>query len=322
MPADAGGEVGRTNTVARFPDQELLGDPVLERVEADDRETPAGAQRPHGGLEALLKILELMVDGDAQRLEDARGRIDATPALRLHARDEATKIVGGEERLPRATPHDGSRDSARLGLLAELAERAAQLTLVPAVHDVCRRDAEVRVGAHVQWAFRAKAEASPLVGELERGETEVQEDPVDWRETVLAGHDVEKREAGADEDRAVAETCEDATCLGESRGIDIETDEAPVRAAAFEDRLGVATSADRSVEKAATLAGIKLGEYFGQKNRLMKPPIGRVAVTTSGWSSTARSRGPRDRPRSRFGPAQGCFASVPAPRPRGGRSCR
>ena len=37
--------------------------------------------------------------------------------------------------------------------------------------------------------------------------------------------------------------------------------------------------ADRAVEEAATLAGMKLGEYFGQKNRLMRPP-------------TARSQGP------------------------------
>ena len=186
--------MGRTNTVARFTDEELLRDPVLERVEGDDRETTAGAQRAHGGLEALLEILELVIDGDAQRLEDARGRIDAAPALRLHARDEATEIVGRQERLRGAAPRDGRSDATRLGLLAELAERTAQLALVPAVHYVCRRDAEVWVGAHVQRAFCAKAEASPLVRELERGETEVEKDPVEWRETVLAGHDVEKRE--------------------------------------------------------------------------------------------------------------------------------
>jgi hypothetical protein len=322
MPADAGGEVGRTNTVARLPDEELLRCPVLERVEADDRETSAGTQCAHGGLEALLKILELMVDGDAQRLEHTRRGVDATPALCLHARDEATEIVGGEERFPRAATYDRGGNATCLGLLAELAERAAQLALVPAVHYVRRRDAEVRVGTHVQWAFRAKAEASPLVCELERGETEVEEDPVERRETVLAGHDVEKRKVGADEDGALTETCEDAMSFGESRGVDVEADEATVRAGVFEDRFGVAARADRAVEKAATFAGIKLGEYFGQKNRLMKPPIGAVPVTTTSWSSTARSRGPRDRPRSRFGRGRGCSASVPAPRPRGGRNCR
>ena len=266
--------MGRTDAVARFPDEELLRDPVLERVKGDDRETSAGTERAHGGLEALLKILELVVDGDAQRLKDTGRGIDAAPTLRLHARHETAEIVGRKERLPRAAAHDGRGHTTRLGLLAELAERTAQLALVPAVHYVCRRDAEVRVGAHIQWAFRAKAEASPLIGELERGETEVEEDAVERREAVARGHDVEKREVGSDEDRALSETCENAASFVERCGVHIETDEAPARAETFEDGFRVATGSHRAIEKAATFAGIKLGEYFGQENRLMEPPVG------------------------------------------------
>ena len=313
--------MGRTNAVARFPDEVLLRDPVFERVEGDDRETPARAEGSHGGLEAMLKVLELVVHGDTQRLEDARRGIDAAPTLPLHARDEAAEVIGSEERLAGAAANDRGSHPARLGLLAELAERAAQLALVPAVHDVRRRDAEVGVGAHVQWAFRAKAEASPLVCELERGEAEVEEDPVERRETVLAGHDVEKREVRANEDRALTESGEDTTSFGERGGVDIEADELAGAAGAFQDGLRVATGSDRAIEKAATFAGIKLGEYFGQENRLMKPPIGVIPVTTS-WSSTVRSRDPRGRQRSRFGRARGCSASAWAPRPRGGRSSR
>src|SRR5439155_24368359 len=119
------------------------------------------------------------------------------------------------------------------------------------------------VGAHVQWAFRAKAEASPLVCELERGEAEVEEDPVERRETVLAGHDVEKREVGADEDRAIAEASKDASSFGERRGIDIETDEASARAGAVEDGLGTATRSHRAVEISGIFAGLTSGVYCG-----------------------------------------------------------
>jgi len=91
---------------------------------------------------------------------------------------------------------------------------------------------------------------------------------------VSSGHDVEKREVGSNEDRALAEARENATGFGECRWVDIETDEAPARAGAFEDGLGMATRSDRAVEKAATFAGIKLGEYFGQENRLMTTPPG------------------------------------------------
>src|SRR4029079_11264172 len=75
MPADAGGEVGRTNAVARFPEQVLLDDPVLERLERDDREAATRPQQRHGRDETLLKVRELVIDRDAQRLEDTRCRI-------------------------------------------------------------------------------------------------------------------------------------------------------------------------------------------------------------------------------------------------------
>ncbi len=105
---------------------------------------------------------------------------------------------------------------------------------------------------------------------------------------MLAGHDVANREIGPNEDRAVTEPREDAPCFGEREGIDVETEKPAGWRGAFEDGLGVATRSHRAVEEAATFAGIKLGEYLGQENRLMKPPI-------------VKSRDSRGRPRSRFG---------------------
>jgi len=89
---------------------------------------------------------------------------------------------------------------------------------------------------------------------------------------VTRGHDVEKREVRANEDRALTEAREDTTSFRERCGVDIEPDELAGPTGTFQDRLRVAARPDRAVEKAATFAGIKLGEYFGQKNRLMKPP--------------------------------------------------
>ena len=264
--------MGRTDAVARFPEEELLCGPVLERMERDDRETATGTEQGEGRLKSAPQVVELAVHGDAQRLEDARRRIDGAGALRLDAEHEPTEVVGGQERLARAAAHDRSRDATGLWLLAVLGEDAAQLALIPAVHDIGRRDHKVWVGAHVQRARRAKAEAPLRVGELDGREAEIEDDPVERVEAVLAGHDVAKREVGADEDRPIAEALEDTTCLGERGGIDVEPEEATGRRGALEDGLGVASPADRAVEEAATFAGIKLGEYFGQKNRLMKPP--------------------------------------------------
>lgn len=89
---------------------------------------------------------------------------------------------------------------------------------------------------------------------------------------MLFGHDVANREVGADDDGAVTESCEDAPCFCERGGVDVESEKTAGRRGALEDGLGMASPTERAVEEAASFAGIKLGEYFGQKNRLMKPP--------------------------------------------------
>lgn len=205
-------------------------------------------------------------------MEDARGRIDAAALLRLHAEHEAPEVVRRQERLARAPANDRRGDPPGLRLLTVLGEDPAQLGLIPAVHDVGRRDAKVRVGAHVQWAFRAEAEPPLRVGELDRREAEIEKDAVELVEPVLAGHDVAKREVGADDDGAIAEAREDAPCFFERRGVDVQSEKSARGRGPVEDGLRMASPTERAVEEAASFAGIKFGEYFGQKNRLMKPP--------------------------------------------------
>jgi len=282
MPADAGGEVGRTNAVARLSREELFDGPILERLERDHREAPAGTEDAHRRGETGVQVLELAVDRDADRLEHLGRWVDAARATRLHTGDESAKLIGAHEARLRAPTRDRARDARGLGLLAVLGKDPTQLRLGPAVHDVGRRDAKVRVGTHVQRASRAKAEAPLFVGELDRREPEIQDDAVDRSEAVLAGHVVANREVRANEDRAVAEALELSTRCDESARVDIETEDTSTRRAALEDRGGVAARTDRAVEIAASFAGIKLGEYFGQKNRLMK----------LSFPNITRSRGP------------------------------
>ena len=97
---------------------------------------------------------------------------------------------------------------------------------------------------------------------------------------MLAGHVVQNREAGLNEDRATAVARQLPSRDRESRRVDVEPEKPAIRRGPVEEGCGVSPTADRAVEEAATFARSKLGEYFGQKNRLMDPPI-------------ARSRGPR-----------------------------
>lgn len=97
---------------------------------------------------------------------------------------------------------------------------------------------------------------------------------------MLAGHVVENREVGVDEYGTIAEARQLPSRDRESRRVDVEPEKAAIRRSSVEEGASVSPTADRAVEEAATFAGSKLGEYFGQKNRLMNPP-------------TVRSRGQR-----------------------------
>src|SRR5438128_2122901 len=113
MPADAGGEVGRTNAVARFAREELFDDPILERVKGDDRDPASGAEDAHRAFERHREVRELVIHRDAERLEDPRGRIDAPRTAGLHARDEAAELVSGPEGRLGAAADDPEELSAR-----------------------------------------------------------------------------------------------------------------------------------------------------------------------------------------------------------------
>jgi len=267
--------VGRTNAVARFAREELFDDPILERVERNDRQAASRLEDLSRAGERRREVGELVVHGDAQRLEAPRRRVDSAWPPRLHARDEATKLVRGRERSLGAAAHDRAGEARGFGLFPVFGEDATEVVCGPAVHDVGRRDAKVRVGTHIQRASRAKAEAPLFVVELERAEPEIQDDAVDRCEVVRAGHVVKHREVCSDEDRAIAEPRELLCGGGKRLGIAVDPEELSARPASVEDGGGVASGANRPVQITAAFMGIKLGEYLGQKNRLMNPPMPR-----------------------------------------------
>ena len=92
---------------------------------------------------------------------------------------------------------------------------------------------------------------------------------------MLAGHVVEKREVGVDERCAITEARQLPSRDRKSRRVAVEPEKPAIRRGPLEEGSCVSPTADRAVEEAATFAGSKLGEYLGQENRLMNPPIAR-----------------------------------------------
>ena len=115
-----------------LPDRRLqkgaLDQPVLERVKRDHRQDAARAEHARRQLEQRVELLDLVVHGDAQRLERARRRIDAAHPRRTDRAHHGAAQVERRRELP--VPHgllDAARDAARAPLFAVLVDEVGQL---------------------------------------------------------------------------------------------------------------------------------------------------------------------------------------------------
>src|SRR5439155_2689052 len=103
--------------------EEIFHDAVFERMERDDRQTPAAGEPRGELLQAFAERFQFAIDRDAERLKHARGGMRFAAA-----RDDALDDSGEFERC-RDWPidthtYDFFRDAARVRFLAEIAENA------------------------------------------------------------------------------------------------------------------------------------------------------------------------------------------------------
>ncbi len=149
-------------------------------MEADHGEAAAGAQHRDGGRKCGLELAELVVDGDAERLEDAlRGMPFPEPGRRRDRRlDHVDEIAGAEERPLGASPHDRAGDRTGVPLLAEAAEDRRELALVPRVDDRRGRHLARRIHPHVERGVGGVGEAALGPVDLHRRDPDVEQDRV------------------------------------------------------------------------------------------------------------------------------------------------
>src|SRR5258708_2895980 len=116
MAAHAHREVRRAHAAALLLAPEVLDDPVLERVERNAGEAAAGTQHLERGGQRNLERRELVVHGDAQRLEHTLCGMALTEAggRGNRALDRLDEVAGPLERLLLAPPLDRPRDLLRV----------------------------------------------------------------------------------------------------------------------------------------------------------------------------------------------------------------
>src|SRR5512133_1596624 len=178
--ADADRELRRARAAMLLPPEEALDDPVLERVEADDGDPPSGTERLERRREGGLERLQLVVDGDPQRLEDAPRRMTLAEAGRGRNRslDRLHELTRALEGVLAPAAHDRPRDLACVPLLAVAAKDVGQLALARLVDEIARRVLVGRVHAHVERRVGRVRESALGPVDLHARNAEIEEDRV------------------------------------------------------------------------------------------------------------------------------------------------
>src|SRR5690606_23806954 len=135
--------------------QETLDDPILEAVEAYDRQAPTGPEQPLRRSQALLQLVKFAVHVDTDRLKAARRRIlgrarPISQRLAHHLR----QLPGGRER-PRCD--NGPRHAPALPLLAVVPQHVGNLALGCFVKEV-GGGRPFATHRHVEWPVRRESE--------------------------------------------------------------------------------------------------------------------------------------------------------------------
>ena len=181
--------------------QEVLHDPVFERMERDHHQPAARREDALRGGQPLRELAELVVDVEAQRLERARRRMDVAGPAMHHAGDDVGERAGGRDRPFAARRDDGAGDGAGAALLAEEKDDVGEVALGGLRDHVGRR----RTGgahAHVERPVEPEREAAFRRVELHGRHADIEHDAVDRRDPEIAGNAVERSKFAADEGQA------------------------------------------------------------------------------------------------------------------------
>ena len=274
-------------------------------MEADDREHAARCKLGKRRWQGALESADLVVHGDADALESARGGMDAALALGGGGNgvgDELGERGGAREGTGAVGAFDRADDAAPVVLLAEVADGPDQGIVRGLLQPAAGGLARARIHAHVGRGVGAKREAAVGLVELEGGNPEVEEDAVE----AGVGQQAEVTEVQVDE--AEGRRKIGAELLGASRGggIAVEGDHG---GAGFQDGAGVPAPAKRAVQVARARERREVFEHLVQHDGFVprghgarekfKNGRGHGVSSTAGRSRSARagaSAGSRRKP--------------------------
>ena len=231
--------------------------------------TPPSRNSSHAQRQRLVQLLQLVVDGDPQRLERALGGVAAGEA-RGHGNrgdDRLDQILCGVDRRLLAATHDRAGDRACVALLAEVAQRAREPALIPGGHDLARGQLLVGVHAHVQRRLERVGEPALARVHLHRGHAQVEVDDVGAY--TLLGEELSQRlgVAGADEPHGARDLAGQLLEALARVGVAVDRDQRALGTEALGDQLRVAAAAERAVDRSLPGARVEQVDQLAGEHR-------------------------------------------------------
>lgn len=219
----------------------------MKRDDHDDsRRMQALVQQPPQG---LLKLFELSIDGDAQRLKDASGRV---PRGIVRAAGSAGCCNGVGQVARRANraaraPFDEfaghlaavrffgvlDKEFFKTGFIEPFEQRPGRLTLC-------------RIETQIERTFAAKAEASISICELVRRQPEVEQNAIDGRYSDLLKDIGELGITGVNKPAVRGD--EVSSRMGQHHRVAVQADQCSARTDLFQDFAAVASGANRPID--------------------------------------------------------------------------
>jgi len=149
-------------------------------------------------VEGCFELFQLVIDGNPQRLKDARcwmaaGRMRSAPLRQFPGRSQAGDRVGEipprANRLMPAPFDDVPGDPTTVRLFAVAREDFSKFRFTQTRDQFCRRFSLSRVKPQIEGTVRRKAETSRRIGQLVGRQPQVEQNAIDSRD-VAAGQNL------------------------------------------------------------------------------------------------------------------------------------
>jgi hypothetical protein len=147
---------------------------ILERMKTDHYHPSALRQQRRSSFEHILEFSDLVINGDPNRLEGLRGRMNAPPMRSgdgaFHRRRKLRRVSD------RPPPNNGSSDSSAPPFLAMTKNQIRKPFLVIGVDDLIRSQPLALIDSHVQGTFPLKTESSVRRLEMAPRQSQIRHD--------------------------------------------------------------------------------------------------------------------------------------------------